>query len=359
MLRVMGLPFFSGGTKKRDQVVAIDLGSRMTKAVQLQRDGASFKFTGFTLLDSPSVDKLPAPEALSEHLKKVMEAVGARSRQISLVLGVGDSLLRYADMPAVAPSELRMMLKFGSKNYLQQDLKDYLFDCHLFVPRPEPGKPVELLKPNSKARVLIGGARKQLVDDLQQAARLAGLSADAVTTSFIGPPNAFESAMPEVNSKEVIALVDIGYKNTTINILQSGDLMLSRVVAIGAARITTGIAETLGISENEAESAKVQASPDLEPAMPIVLSPLGRELRASIDFFDHQKDKTVSQVFFSGGSARNNQIIQALQVELMVPCQGWNPTANLGIELPPQQRADLDQVAPQLTVALGAALAAF
>ena len=37
----MALPFFSSGTKKRDQIVAIDLGGRTTKAVHLQRDGDS------------------------------------------------------------------------------------------------------------------------------------------------------------------------------------------------------------------------------------------------------------------------------------------------------------------------------
>ena len=353
----MGLPFLSGGTKKLDQVVAIDLGSRVTKAVQLQRSGTGFKFTSYALLDSPSAEKLPAPDVLAEHLKKVMEALGSRTRQVSLVVGVGDSILRYADMPMMPLNDLRMMLKFGSKNYLQQDLKDYLFDCHMFLPRPEPGKPIEPPKANAKCRVLIGGARKQLVDDLQQAAKLVGLIVSDVTTSFVGPPNAFELAMPEVHAKEVIALVDIGFKNSTINILQAGELMLSRVVALGAARITTSISETLDLSESEAEAVKLAGGADLEPALPIVLAPLGRELRASIDFFDHSKDRTVSQVFFSGGSARNAALVQALQVELMVPCEAWNPAANLTLELSPQQRAELEQIAPQLAVALGAALA--
>jgi len=35
-----------------------------------------------------------------------------------------------------------------------------------------------------------------------------------------------------------------------------------------------------------------------------------------------------------------------------------NPTTFLKAELPPQQTAELEQVAPQLTVAIGAALAA-
>jgi hypothetical protein len=42
----------------------------------------------------------------------------------------------------------------------------------------------------------------------------------------------------------------------------------------------------------------------------------------------------------------------------MVECKILNPTSFLHLELPPQQTAEIEQIAPQLTVALGAALAA-
>jgi hypothetical protein len=42
----------------------------------------------------------------------------------------------------------------------------------------------------------------------------------------------------------------------------------------------------------------------------------------------------------------------------MVNCETWNPARELSIEeLPPAQVAELEQIAPQLTVALGAASA--
>jgi Tfp pilus assembly PilM family ATPase len=82
-------------------------------------------------------------------------------------------------------------------------------------------------------------------------------------------------------------------------------------------------------------------------------------LRASIDFFENQRDKTVTQAFVSGGSAQSEFIIQALQTELMVPCRVWNPTRSLEMALPPEKLGEVEQVASQLTVAVGAAAAAF
>ena len=42
------------------------------------------------------------------------------------------SLLRHADMPLVTGHDMRQMLKFGSKNYLQQDLSDCVLTCTFF-----------------------------------------------------------------------------------------------------------------------------------------------------------------------------------------------------------------------------------
>jgi Tfp pilus assembly PilM family ATPase len=164
--------------------------------------------------------------------------------------------------------------------------------------------------------------------------------------------------MPDIFSKEVVALVDFGYRNSTISILLNGELLLSRVVGYGAAKFTSGVGESLGITTAEAENLKTNMTPDVESTIQPLLTPLGRELRASIDFFEHQQDKTVSQVYFSGGSSRSEPIVNALQSELLVPCKSWNAAAGLTLALPPQQLGELEQVAPQLAVAIGGAVTA-
>jgi hypothetical protein len=40
----------------------------------------------------------------------------------------------------------------------------------------------------------------------------------------------------------------------------------------------------------------------------------------------------------------------------MVECKTWNPASFLKIALTPEQTAEFEQVAPQLTVAIGTAL---
>jgi type IV pilus assembly protein PilM len=294
-------------------------------------------------------------------LGAVASALEPKTKMVVVALGVGDSVVRHADLPQMPIGDMRQILKNNSKNYLQQDLPGHVFDCFaLATPngaaKTEKGK---FAGSTPKQRVLAAGARKQLVDDLQTAVRAAGLTPDHIVPGLIGPVNAFEMAMPELFSKEVVALVDIGFKHTTICLLQQGEMVLSRVVGIGGDRISNGLAETLNISYAEAEGIKVGMPTEVQTNLETLLAPLGRELRASIDFFEHQYDKQVSGVYVCGGTSRSELIMQVLQAEMMAECKLWNPCSFLQMSLPPQQTAEIDQIAPQLGVAVGAALAAF
>jgi type IV pilus assembly protein PilM len=352
----MALPFLSSQTRRLDQIIAIDLGARTTKAVHLQRKGGSLNFLGYALQDAPAYEKGLSPQLLGEHLGAINQALGGRTKQVVLAVGVGDSLVRHTELPMVPVADMRVMLKFNSKSYLQQDLPDHAFDCYVIPPRS--GLKPESSKTAQRCTVLVGGAKRQLIDDWQMAAKNVGLIPEQIVPSLIGPPNAFEMAKADVFNKEVIALVDIGFKHSSITILLNGELMLSRVVGIGGDRLTSGVAEALGVSYAEAEGIKVGLPDEVQSTMVTLLAPLGRELRASVDFFEHQQDKPVTQVFVSGGSARSDYIVQILQTELMVPCTSWNPTTFLNMALPPQQMGEVEQIAPQLSVVIGAALAA-
>jgi Tfp pilus assembly PilM family ATPase len=164
--------------------------------------------------------------------------------------------------------------------------------------------------------------------------------------------------MPEVFTNESVALVDIGFKHTSICVLDRGELVLTRVVNIGGDQLTTGLAESMSITYAEAEGIKVGMAPEVQAVLETQVLPLGRELRASLDFFEHQHDRPVSQVYVSGGSARSEMILQMLHAEMIVECKTWNPTGFLQLALPGQQAVEIEHIGSQLTVAVGAALAA-
>lgn len=354
----MAFSGFNAKPKKRDQIAAIDLGALSTKAVHLQRRGESYALQGFFIQPTPASEPPPTREAMAEHLRKMMQGLGGRTKQVVLAMDVGESLMRHAEMPLVPVSDMRTMLKLNPKNYLQQDLPDYVFDCFALPSKAATEGP-DAGKMPAKCKVIVGGARRQYLEELQTAARMAGLTLEMVVPNLIGTPNALELTQPDVFQKEVVAMVDLGYRHSSINILQYGELMLNRVVALGGDKLTASLADMMNISYAEAEGIKVGMPQEVESTLQPLLAPIGRELRASIDFYEHQQDKTVTQVLVSGAAARSEFMLQVLQSEMMVPCKNWNPASALDLALSAQQRMDFEQASADLAVAIGAALAAF
>jgi type IV pilus assembly protein PilM len=349
----MTIPFLNGG-KNREQVFAVDLGTRTTKAVLLERRENTFSLARFAVQDAPIYDKTLPQGLLTEHLRAIIEAMQPKTRQVTLAIGAGDSVLRSAEMPLMPVSEMRQMLKFNSKTHLQQDLRDHIFDC--FIVPPSGNKPAEPAKAGVvKYKVWVGGTRRELLSTLESSARAAGLSPSHITLSLLGPINALEFSQPELFSKEVVALVDLGFKSSAICILAGGELCLSRSVELGGDRLTSGLAEAMNITYAEAEGIKVGMPQEVEAHLQPLVAPLGRELRASIDFFEHQREKTVNKILISGGAARSEFLLQMLQAELGVACKAWFPTEGMKLSLSPQQMTEIEQVSSVLAVAIGSA----
>ena len=76
----MALPFLNNSPKRRDQMLAVDLGGRTTKAVLLQRNGETYVLSQYAILDAPIYDKSLSAELLGEHLKALSQAMSGRSK---------------------------------------------------------------------------------------------------------------------------------------------------------------------------------------------------------------------------------------------------------------------------------------
>ena len=341
-------------------MMVVDLGGRTTKAILMERRGEVLALTRFALLDAPIYEKKISIELLSEHLRAVAQTLGSQTKLLALAIGLDDTVVRQVELPQIPVDEMRLVLKNNTKGYLQQDMPNHIFDCHIFPPRASGNKPADASKVGAipKLKVLVAGMKQQLVNDLQAAARDAGLILDHIVPGLIGPVNAFEVIQPEAFAGESIALVDIGFKHSSVCVVDRGELVLSRVVNIGGDKLTAGLAEAMSITYAEAEGIKVGMAPEVQSALETQVQPLGRELRASLDFFEHQQDRPISQIYVTGGSARSEMILQILHTELIADCKTWNPTASVQLALPGQQATEIEQVGPQLSVAIGVALGA-
>jgi len=211
-------------------------------------------------------------------------------------------------------------------------------------------------KPSLHYRVLVGAAPKPLVRQLQAAAAAASLNLRQLTFSQTSLANAVGLALPESPANEAVALVDIGFRTSTVSILFQGQLYVTRTVEMGAEFITKSLAENLGVNYAAAEVVARLMPEKVEPKLRKLVSSLSQELRAVIDFFEAQEGKPIAKIYVAGGTARSQLILDSMQHELGHACERLDPRTFMDVSLPPPKAATLEKDAPQLSAAIGAAV---
>jgi type IV pilus assembly protein PilM len=340
--------------RRREEIIGIDLGTKTTKAVLVQRKGEVYTLLNYVLVEAPSAEKAFSRSVWADHVRKVGKALGSATRRVVLAMGPASTIFSQAELPAAAPSDLRKIIKLSPKNYLQQDLPDHVFDCYVTAGDDRDGA----ARARRKARVLVAAARRPLIEDLVDGAWDAGYTVERITLSQVATADAFAAANPEEAPNETVAFLDIGFRHSTISILYRGRLSLVRVVNIGAEQLADVMHQASthgpGMAQEDDENPGLDA---LQMSVQKAIRGLAKEVDASVGFFLSQYDVPVHQVYVSGGSARSHLILQTLELELGVPCRAWNPALALKHEGAVASRGgDLEYEAPQLTVAVGAAL---
>jgi len=82
-------------------------------------------------------------------------------------------------------------------------------------------------------------------------------------------------SLPEAFANESVALVDIGFKHSSVCVVDRGELVLSRMVNIGGDKLTVGLAEAMNITHAEAEGIKVGMAPEVQAMLEAQVQPLG------------------------------------------------------------------------------------
>ncbi len=344
---------FDKSAARRDQIVAIVLGTRMTKAVNLHREGGQLCLMNYLLQPAPEYPDGFSRDILIQHLKDIKEKLGAKTNQLIIVLSMGDTVIRHVELTGGNTADMRQMLRMNSKHYFQQDLSGYEFDCWV-LPAPAEAKPTEDAPKKAAKQVLAGGLKLTLLEDIEAAAKAAHWELVQITVSQVCLINTALMALPETVLKEPVALIDIGFKTSTISLLANGNLGLNRVIPIGSDNLTKGLAEALGVTYPVAEGIKTVMAAKVQGKLNELIMPLAQELRTAIHFFESQQNQRITQMLVFGGAARSPLILEMLQNNLETTCLSFDSSSSLTLKLPPEKEKELAKDKPQLAAALGA-----
>ncbi len=337
--------------KQRKSIVGLDIGTSCIKAVELTRDKYDYVITGYAQIDVTN------EAARQDAIAELMRAAKFRSKRIATAVSGKNVVFRYIGMPEMAEDKLLSAVRLEAEKYIPFDVNDVELDAQkLAMGKDASGKP--------EMKVLLVAAKKAVVADHARLLTELGLQPVIVGVDGFALGNAWElgdMVNPGIQEPgRTVALIDVGATKASINILRDNVSCFAREVPMGGQDLTNAIARRLGIEPAQAEALKRDPGDQMlvvQEACGQVLDDLGNEVNLSFDFFENQFDGEVQEVRLTGGTALLPFLEESFEKIFEKRTKTWNPIEGLKVKADSVDVEALNQLAPQLAVAIGLAAA--
>ncbi|MGD0060933.1 MAG: pilus assembly protein PilM [Verrucomicrobiia bacterium] len=368
--------------RKPDLALGIDIGASQIKAVLIRRQQDTFELLEYAAhaLPATPAKAYQGPEFAAE-LQKTVDTLKTSERRAYVTISCSSAMVCQAEFPPVPIEEIKSALKLNSAGYLRRDFSSYYLDAFELRkgsqdPRTKAkgsAKPVDAAKTKdatntkdkedkpkdkdgAKTIILVGGANKEEVDACREALTTAKIKPQAIELAAVSVINAFHFSHPEIKD-DVVVLVDIGARMTSVNFLQGGRPLITRIMHFGGAQVSEYIGQVLMLKPQEAEEEKRKMSSPVQELVKTAISPLAREIRSSIDFFERQNDLHVQRIYACGGSASSPPALEILGEAVGTPVECWNAVESLDVSQFNGGTRRVLSLGPSLAAAVGVAVA--
>lgn len=310
-------------SKKIQSYLGVDLGGGGIKMVELANEGGRARLLtyGFTNEEPLGGDWLSDKKKTAVLIKKIYTKAGINARQATTALPAHLVFSSVVTLPKPAKEdEFRASVEAEVKKLTGQEPADQVIDWQLIEEIKNGEKSRTLTEDSVKVwdksgfrKILLTAAPKNLVTSYTEVFALAGLKLQSLETesfawvrSLIGKDQA------------TILIIDMGSERTNSLIVSNGLPQILRSMKGGGDNITLEITKALGISEDQAERLKKDASFAGQSIWPQIfnnaLTPLVKEIKYFLENYLSQNEgvKQVDRIILTGGSANLSGLAEFL-----------------------------------------------
>ncbi len=310
-------------------MLGIDVSTTSLKLVELQRDRAGqwgLLHCAMEPLEPGWIKdgNLEQFDELAAALRRLVKKTGSKTRNVALALPSSAVITKKINLPAgLSEAELELQVESEAAQYIPFPLAEVSLDFCVVGPAPNLPDFVE---------VLLVASRKEKVSDRQGLAEAAGLQPVVLDVesfaSRLAAARVIE-ALPNRGRNMLIALFELGSKNSTLQVIRNEEMVYERDQNFGGSQLTALVARHYSLSLEEAESKKkagTLAADYREAVLTPYLSHLGQDIGRALQFFftstPHNK---VDHVLLSGGAAALPGLEVAVMSQTSFPCKVVNP----------------------------------
>jgi type IV pilus assembly protein PilM len=350
----LNLSFLSSIAQK-DGYVAFDIGSSSVKMVEAVVDKSGCRLLNLGVLPLPQGamqnNMVVEGRLVTEAIRKLIQENGVRSSQVISAVPGRAVIIKKIQMPRQDDDELEANVEFEANKLIPESLENVNLDYQV----------LGYLEGGNKMEVLLVAVKKEIVNSFTDVIEAAGLTPAIIDVDYFAMESMYETNYEPQAAGDVIGLIHIGARYTSITLLQNALSTFTGDLPIGGEEFTENLRRELNISADAAETFKLTGTLEGKKGLDIgaILYPsvknLVEEIRRTLSLYAivaSEEGEGLKAIYLSGGSAKVSGLSTLLQDKMGMPVIVAEPfrgfTVNKKID-----RSYLAEAAPLFAVGAG------
>jgi type IV pilus assembly protein PilM len=344
---------------KKQEIVGLKIGASQVAAAHVINNGspklirvAREPLDPGLVIGGEVRDAVRLGEALDEFFSKH----GLPRKGVRLGIGTNRVGVRVLDIEGIDDErQLGNAVMFQAHSAMAIPLDQAVLDYHVVSQRQDESGGVT-------RRVVLAAAYREPIDHFVEACRVANLELLGIDVEAFALLRAVAKDHPVAEGEEPTARVAValGHDRSMLAISDGTVCDFTRVLDWGGAKLEAAIGRELGLTAEEAAATKLTVSLEEEAteqqqhqaqdAVKRELAHLGRELVASLQFYQSQPESLpIGEILVTGGTSRMPGLAEELGRLVRVPVRVADPLSAVEAPTTISDRDDL----PSLSVAIG------
>lgn len=333
----MKLPF----KKESDHVIALDIGSRLVKVVELGRGEHGPRLlrygTSHVSPDAVVEGEIMDRDLLLEAIEAAFANAGIKKGKVVSAVSSRSVIVKRLLMDRMSSEEARALIEMEASSHIPFEIEDVSLDFQILEQNAGDGK----------MEVLLVAAKREVIYEHLSLLRDAGLNPAVIDVDTFAIQNLHEGLRAE---EPLATLVNVGSEVTNVSIVREGFPLFTRDFSVGCGQYVEALQRDLEIPYEEA--LKLISTNNVETTHPQeagqeTIARLAEEIAVGLErslayLRSAGEVEELSGVFLSGGGGNLPVLRERLEERLRLPVKAVDPLAAL--ELDPAMESEMREL---------------
>ncbi len=339
------------------KILGLDIGTSSIKMAELDisKKGATLVRFGYSPIVQGAVagGEINDVPSVAEAIRTLFSEGGFRRKSCNTGMFGTSVITKKINMPRMEANMVGEQIRWEAEQYIPFDLNEINLDFHIIQSNQSSSENMD---------VLLIAAKQEFIYRYLETVQGAGLNPSMIDVAGFALANCFEFNYGSFKD-DVIALLNVGAGVTNFVVVEKGEVIFARDIPVGGLTYTSDISKEMGISFDEAEVLKLNAShksevpPEVNTTIASTNEIVCEEINNSFEFYAATSSGlSISKFYASGGSIYVPGLLDSISNSVGVPYEIIDPLRKVTYNKKAFSDDYIESIKPFASIVIGLAL---